>query len=447
MSHYDIELTLAETYCQTWDAWAAVRELFQNGMDASDQGYPFIISEKKNLDNTWNLELKNVGTTIPKHSLLLGFTTKEDGSQRGQYGEGYKIAWLVLQRQGIRVECYNGQELWTVYLSHSSCFDTNTLHVRIESLLENTPDFIVRLFNIPDSDYSQIKKRIISPSFGIMSPAIIQGTEYYGDILLDTCLAGKIFSRGLYVETIPDLYFGYNIPVTLDRDRNHVSREDYRYAITNLYSNLISTNKLPDDYLYNLLALGQEEAKAFCSYGRWNHYFKERIHKEWLAKYPNQNCYPSKNSNEAQLIRSYGLTSVAVSEELYAFLEAAGLTLDKTKMDTILAADYIYNSDELSLQERANLSCAYHIVKRHMSIPPIYIVKFRNCFLGLHFYGSNAMTEKIYLSKHVLSSLKMTLLALIHEICHIYGADYTSEHINAMCLLWDNIYMEQINDH
>ena len=90
-----LELTIASNYVPTWTVVDAVRELFQNALDQGDYTWHFAAG---------TLTLTNCNTSLSTSSLLLGTSTKAgDLATVGQFGEGYKIATLVLLRSGKQV--------------------------------------------------------------------------------------------------------------------------------------------------------------------------------------------------------------------------------------------------------------------------------------------------------------------------------------------------------
>ena len=93
-----IELTITPNYVSDWNFQDAVRELIQNGTDQQtlDPKNVFGISydEQENI-----LQLSNSESTLEINTLLLGCSTKSNNTDTvGQFGEGYKIAALVLNR-------------------------------------------------------------------------------------------------------------------------------------------------------------------------------------------------------------------------------------------------------------------------------------------------------------------------------------------------------------
>ena len=102
-----IELTISPNYVPTWTYLDAVRELFQNALDQEEQN-PENVMRWSYDEDALSLTISNAHSTLSIASLLLGQTSKaDDKSTIGQFGEGYKIATLVLLREGKTITFYN----------------------------------------------------------------------------------------------------------------------------------------------------------------------------------------------------------------------------------------------------------------------------------------------------------------------------------------------------
>ena len=129
-----IELTIAPNYVPNWTLVDAIRELFQNALDQQKQNNENEASWNYD-DDTGVLTISNATSKLTAASLLLGQTTKaDDKSTIGQFGEGYKIATLVLLREGQNVVFYNygAREIWRPRFVKSRRFGTDILTFFIE---------------------------------------------------------------------------------------------------------------------------------------------------------------------------------------------------------------------------------------------------------------------------------------------------------------------------
>lgn len=235
-----IELTLAPNYVPTWTIVDAVRELFQNALDQQKQDSENEASWHYD-DTTGTLTISNATSKLTAASLLLGQTTKaDDKSTIGQFGEGYKLATLVLLREGKNVVFYNygAREVWRPRFVKSRRFGTDILTFFIEkkAIWEKVPsaDLVIAIEGIsPDEYYDQI----VPSNLHLRNDfEVIEETEY-GDVIN---LPGKVFVNGLYVCDYELYTYGYNFKpeyISLDRDRKMVSDFDLRWMASKMWSN------------------------------------------------------------------------------------------------------------------------------------------------------------------------------------------------------------------
>lgn len=242
-----IELTLAPNYVPTWTLVDAVRELFQNALDQQKQNSENEASWHYD-DVTGVLTISNATSKLTAASLLLGQTTKaDDKSTIGQFGEGYKIATLVLLREGKNVVFYNygAREVWRPRFVKSRRFGTDILTFFIEkkAIWEKVPsaDLVIAIDGISADEYYD---QIVPSNLHLRSDfEVIEETEY-GDVLN---LAGKVFVNGLYVCDYEPYTYGYNFKpehIRLDRDRKMVNDFDLRWMASKMWSSSNNTDKV-----------------------------------------------------------------------------------------------------------------------------------------------------------------------------------------------------------
>ena len=126
------ELPLSPNYVCNWGVKEAIRELLQNAIDGEHCGHKKSIryNEEERV-----LYIINEDTKLPKSSLVLGCSSKDsiDG-MIGKFGEGYKLALIVLLRKGFKIDIINADEEWKPRFANSEKFDTQVLTIDIENL-------------------------------------------------------------------------------------------------------------------------------------------------------------------------------------------------------------------------------------------------------------------------------------------------------------------------
>ena len=237
-----IYLTISPDYVMDWSVWEAVRELLQNAMDSSLQsGYPFkmeyhnskVYPTKKgdltDVEEEGQLVITSYNTSIPRQSLLMGHSKKCDGAI-GKFGEGFKLALLVLTRLGKEVTIWQRNEVWAVSFEWSETFEANVLCVTVTEneeidaeVCEN--DVIVTVDGFTSKDYNLVKKHY-HPKFKM--PSILSSLEE----------KGNVYVAGLFVTHVKELNYGYNFrpgQIPLNRDRNMSIGFNIKYEAARLH--------------------------------------------------------------------------------------------------------------------------------------------------------------------------------------------------------------------
>lgn len=236
------ELTITPNYVPSWGIVEAVRELFQNALD----------QEKQHEDNTmsWSydadaqrLSISNKSSVLEASSLLLGQTTKaDDESTIGQFGEGYKIATLVLLRNNKQVTFYNygKKEIWRPRFVNSRRFDTQILTFFVETLKiwDKAPDnnLTIVIDGITDEDFHQ---HIVPANLHMQTNYTVVDETSIGQVLDIPGINGQVFVNGLFVCNFEPYQYSYNFKpgtIKLDRDRKMVSDFDLRWQASKMWS-------------------------------------------------------------------------------------------------------------------------------------------------------------------------------------------------------------------
>ncbi len=108
-----IETGIARGNCKDWDVPRALAEFLQNALDERDQGADMVIEH----DGTF-ATIADDGKGIELRHLAIGETDKSE-TDRGHFGEGFKVALLVLEREGRLVSISsNGREISPEFRPH-----------------------------------------------------------------------------------------------------------------------------------------------------------------------------------------------------------------------------------------------------------------------------------------------------------------------------------------
>lgn len=223
MSRY--ELGMALNYASNWGIVDAVREFFQNATDAEiedpENKMFFTYDAEKEL-----LAIGNLKSKLTPASLLMGSSSKiGQGATVGEHGEGYKVATVVLMRNGITVSMYNNEasEVWTSKIVNSRRYGTEVVVFDIKKEFFNKENnLVIELKGITESMWEAIVDSNLSLQEIVNCG--IGGTKesVNGRVLLEPAYKGKIYVNGMYVCTKEQLAMGYDFKpgvLKLDRDR------------------------------------------------------------------------------------------------------------------------------------------------------------------------------------------------------------------------------------
>jgi len=231
-----IELSLASDYVPSWTIVDAIRELFQNALDQEAQ-FP---------DNkaSWSYEdgvfkISNKKSVLTTRTLLLGCSTKaSDDRTIGQFGEGYKVATLVLLRNNKAVTMYNygAREVWRPRFVKSRRFgaDILTFFTDKEYVWNKVPndDLTIEVAGITQEEWDE---QIVPSNLWLQKNYGIEDCTEYGDIIDQP---GMVYVNGLYVCKYEPYEYGYNFKpgqLKLDRDRKLASDFDLRWLASKMW--------------------------------------------------------------------------------------------------------------------------------------------------------------------------------------------------------------------
>lgn len=352
------ELSLSPEYVAHWGIVEAVREIFQNALDqeACQADNPMFFSyEKQEFEAVGGvtyasggvLRIGNRDSVLDAKTLLLGVTTKRDDAKTiGQFGEGYKIALLVLARLGKKVTIYNygKREVWHARLSRSKKYDDAKILI-IETdtkfFWQKVPDnnLVFEIQGVSNSEYAKIVESNLKLLEQERQLEVIN--THYGRILLDDDMKGKVFVSGLFVNIAKDFKYGYDFKpqyIELDRDRRMVADFDLKWKTSNMW------NDSGSSLVIDLAKEGAPDVEYLQNQGSWSR--SEKIDKVRDEAYMEFN-------------ETYGYDAVPVTtqSELDSMVKTFG---DKIRPIVVTPA----------MKHLVTNSIAYKEAKRDALIPP-----------------------------------------------------------------------------
>lgn len=233
------QLTISPDYVGEWTHVEAARELFQNALD----------NETLNPDNRMFfsyqdglLRLGNKSSVLTAESLLLGHSTKRGQSNTiGKHGEGYKIALMVLLRDGKTVTIFNygAREIWKTRLIKSRKFNGASLvevTITKKAIFSSVPDhdLVIQVEGITHKEYEDI----VNSNLHLQDNVSRVSAANLGEVLLNPEHKGKIFVNGLFIAFNDKFHYGYNVRpslISLDRDRKLLDSFALAYATSKIW--------------------------------------------------------------------------------------------------------------------------------------------------------------------------------------------------------------------
>lgn len=218
-------LALSRDYVRHWGLSEAVRELLQNAID-SDAQFEYSFEGD-------TLTITSRFVTLSPRTLLMGVTTKHgDAAAIGNFGEGYKLALLVLLREGYAVIVRNGDKVWTPAFQVSPDYDAEIMVIEESEGIEdcNAVEFVIMGLSVEEQQEIRASCLLMQPPMNNVIGV------HQGYILPDR--PGRLYVGGLFVCAMEKMAYGYDFKpeyLQLERDRQTVNTWQVAYQIAGIW--------------------------------------------------------------------------------------------------------------------------------------------------------------------------------------------------------------------
>jgi hypothetical protein len=283
MSKHD--LTLSPDYVSDWTYLQAVRELFQNALDnqtidpTNEMFFKYTnknrnitdvkslrkyLNEVNSLEGQLEVDTETVGLKSPAsiqtldfgtliicnktsvlqvESLLMGSSSKRNNKDTiGKHGEGYKVALLILLREGKEVTIYNygKRQIWTTRNKKSRKYNGAIIPevtINSKATWKTKPkyDLTIEIKGITPEEYMNI----VNSNLHLQEKqACLQTSNNMGYVLTDPKFKGKMYVNGLFIAENKQFKYGYSIHpsfIDLDRDRRMVDTVNLAWVTSQLW--------------------------------------------------------------------------------------------------------------------------------------------------------------------------------------------------------------------
>lgn len=256
-----IEVTIHAGYVPDWGLDEGVREIMQNALDEDDKGNKVYIDHKGD-----KLTVGNEGSHLKVPDLLLGATDKAgEVKSRGEYGEGLDLGLLALVRGGLNVEVRTPTENWKPALEFSDKWGQEILVVNTRKVNASRTWTEISISGISSDVWERMKFNFLD--FHDIDDDKIITESYYGSILLGPEYMGRLYSKGIFVNSDPEMRYGYNFKnVKLDRDRKMVASFDLGYHTAGLFNYALSKRPEMAEIVWDMLVHETKDVQGFGSY-------------------------------------------------------------------------------------------------------------------------------------------------------------------------------------
>ncbi len=240
--------SLTANYCNDWTPANAVREIVQNALDSP-------VTFEYNLSGD-TLEFTSKNITIPSSALLMGVSTKrEDLNTVGGKGEGFKLAAVVLIREGYELTIYNGTRKWTPSFEWHEDYEEELLCFTETTCLGSD-----LTFEISGADETLVEE-VIHDCLYLQKDLgdVVEGER--GRVLLEK--QGKLYVGGLFVCDIKGYKYSFDFHpkyLPLNRDRKSVDTWQLAPNVTKLLEEV-----MPPTELAQLVTSRSQDAGGYYS--------------------------------------------------------------------------------------------------------------------------------------------------------------------------------------
>ncbi|NBH15589.1 hypothetical protein D3Z36_15865 [Lachnospiraceae bacterium] len=345
------ELTLTPNYVSDWTFNDAIRELIQNGTDQE-------VLDKENqfsIAYDWErhvLQLKNSKSALKINTLLLGRSSKANNEDTvGQFGEGYKIAALVLNRIGKTFTVLNNEknEVWKSKFKNSEKWLEKILAFYISKRETADTGLCIEVGNVSSDEYyglSDVWMKFDEDDY--MGMNVVDTS--YGEILIDEDYAGKVYVNGLFVNCNADLKYGYNFKpkyIKLERDRKACDSFDAREITCRMIAEGMVRGGIPIEEVNRMVSENADDVYNF----EYNTYENDvqKVQEVLLKAFDEQNTQPYSipvsSQEEIKKVKSYGGNPVVVPNKVAKLLKKE---TDKRIKELV----ELPSSNSLTLKER-----------------------------------------------------------------------------------------------
>lgn len=423
-----ISTGISPEYVKGWDVEKAIREIVQNWIDskAEFKCSGTIEWERQRGKDEWLglAKIKDNGPGLEMRHLAMGISEKSEEAI-GKYGEGLKLALLVMAREKRDIMVWSKGQIIRPVIEFDEDYQTDTLKLKISSMLpRHAAKFTGTSIKFTCTKEELEKGKSYFMAFKAACKDSVEWVER-GKISLP---GGRVYVNGAAVGSIPDAIYSYHINgeagVSIgNRDRTAISEGDLNPLVRRMIATTRSLKAMKAILLAVAEGRGEWETRLGLnecavpqrSMRLWkkaiNMVFGSKILLGGNQEANNQAAYRgyqvwNAGSQWTDILRALGMRSV------YSLNKMSKASVKTIKVSTL--------SDE----ERGNLRKAMKLTSKHYAkTGKVEVAEDLNAFAGV-VVGSDVdglwvpKRGKIYVKRAVLKNLKATVHVVLHETVH-----------------------------
>lgn len=403
-------------YAESWDNVDAIVELLSNALDTNTE-----VDAKY---SNGKISIEDAGTGFSKKNLLFGNSdSRQIGSAIGTFGEGLKMACLVLARntkKDVLIETVGFNAKATI--QYDSEYESSILVLDIEE--NNREKGTLITFAGKESDLSKAKSKILV--FNDSYKKVCEDAEIYTP-------GGRIFVNGVLIcEVWGDALYSYNFngfdgKSLLNRDRKNIDNEKLSYQIIKLLGQVSD-----ETIMKNILSIKSNSYfecllgnSVYSILGKW----KRRWKNVAMELYP-KHCLPSDNQEYNLIAKDSGYKLLSlIPDRISAILSYVGFPTAKDVIELRGDEDEVHkviNKKDFTNEEKEVWAIVENILVEEYGKSILNKIEICEGFISSN---DEQETRGLYSSKHdkcyilrkfvTKNTLSILLGIIAHEIVHM----------------------------
>lgn len=414
-----IQYMVTEDYVRDWQLQEALREILSNGIDAEvELSAPLNVIHNP---RTKILLVRNDRAKLDVKALYFGGTTKAGNTSLvGQYGEGLKLALLVLARNGVPVKVRNDDEVWTAKIEPDAQ-GVRVLTIYTRKAETPTGSVEVEIGNVDFDTWDVVRNMFLR----LLPPQKAVKTEH-GTILFDSDRVGKFYARGVFVSEQKNSAFGYDfVELNVGRDRRSFNQTSAEIGISNMWGSALTR---AEDVAAPLFEAMKADAKDLSGFAWMNHDgLSAKLVELFKGEY-GEDAYPVQGTAECAPLEFLGMRGVVLPRPLVMTLRRAMPAVETLQYQKAREVQERFELGALEVAERTNFLDALDLLQEvgvDLRARTVVVRFGDNKILGQY------TREETRIARSVLRDWGETVVTMIHEAAHVMGGDGSYRHVAA----------------